>query len=77
MNTISQGDSLKHVKTGEDILLTIKRILTERPSLNKKILQLIGSTNKTVKQILNDEDTRYGCTLIKCYQHLSTNKALN
>ena len=63
MDTISQGNNPQHVKTGKDTPLTIKHILTECPSLNKRRLQIIGSTNKTMKQLLNDGDTSYGGTL--------------
>ena len=33
MDTVCHGNNPKHVKTGEDTPLTIKRIPTERPSL--------------------------------------------
>ena len=39
----------QHVNTGEDSLLTIKRILTERPSLNKRTHQFFRSANKALK----------------------------
>ena len=65
MDTICQGSNPQHVKTGEDTPLTIKRILTERPSLNNIRRQFFGSTNKTMKQLLNDGDTTYGDTLYK------------
>ena len=49
----------------ENTPLAIKRILTERPSLSNRRRQLFGSTNKNMKQLLNDRDTTYGCTLSK------------
>ena len=65
MGTICQGNSPQYVKTGDDTPLTIKRILTERPSLNNRRLKFFGFTNKTMKQILNDGDTAYDDTLYK------------
>ena len=53
------------MKTGEDTPLTIKLILTERPSLNHRRRQFFGSTYKTMKQFLNDGDITYGDTLYK------------
>ena len=50
---------------GEDTPLTIKHILTECPSLNNRRRQFFGTTNKTMKQLLNDGDTTYGGTLYK------------
>ena len=50
---------------GVDAPLTIKHILTECPSLNNKIHQFFGTTNKTMKQLLNNGDTTYGCALYK------------
>ena len=54
----------QNVNTREDTPLTIKRILTERSSLNNRRRQFFGS-NKTMKQFLNDGDTIYGDTLYK------------
>ena len=62
---ICQGNNPKHVKTGEETPLTIKLILTERPSLTNRKLQFFGSNNKTMKQLHNDGDTTYGDTLYK------------
>ena len=42
---------------GEDTPLTIKHILTKRPSLNNRRHQFFGPTNKTKKQLFNDGDT--------------------
>jgi len=39
--------------------------LTERPKLNNRRHQLVGSTNETMKQLLNDGDITYGVTLYK------------
>ena len=50
---------------GEDTPLTIKHILTECSSLNNRRRQFFDSTNKTMKQLLNDGDTTYGGTLYK------------
>ena len=50
---------------GEDIPLTMKRILRQGPLLNKRRCQIFGSTNKTMKQLLNDGDTSYGDALYK------------
>ena len=50
---------------GEDTPLTIKHIITKRPSLNNRKRQFFGSTNKTMKQLLNDGDITYGDTLYK------------
>ena len=69
-DTILQGNNPQHVKTGEDTPLSIKLLLKERLSLNNRRLQLFGSTNKTMIQLLNDGDTTYGDTLYKfCYLH--------
>ena len=48
-----------------DTPLTIKRILTGWPSRNNRRRQFFGSTNKTMKQLLNGGDTTYGGTLYK------------
>ena len=63
MDTICQGHNPQRMKTGEDTPLTIKNILTERPSLNNRRRQFFGTTNKTMKQLLNDGDTAYGDTI--------------
>ena len=55
---------------GEDTPLTIKHILKKRPLVNNRKRQFSGSTNKTMKQLLNDGDATYGDTLY-------INKALN
>ena len=65
MGTVCQGNSPQQMKTGEETLLTTKRILTEHPSLNNRRRQFFGSTTKTVKRALNDGDTTYGDTLYK------------
>ena len=65
MDTICRGNNPQHMKTGEDTPLTKKHILTERPLHKNRKLQLFGSTNKTMKQLLNDGDTAYGGTLYK------------
>ena len=64
MDTICQGISPQHVKTGEDTPLPIKHILTDIPSLNNRRRQFFGSTNKTVK-LLNDGDATNVDTLYK------------
>ena len=50
---------------GEDTPLTIKHILTERPSINTKRRQLFGTTTKTMKQLLIDGNKSYGGALDK------------
>ena len=40
-----------YVDYGKDTPLTIKHILTERPSLNNRRRQFFGTTNKTMKQL--------------------------
>ena len=51
---------------GEDTPLTIKHIiLTECPSLNNRRRQFFGTTNKIMKQLLNERDTTYDDTLYK------------
>ena len=45
---------------GANTPITKKHVLTECPSLNNRKRQLIGTT---MKQLLNDGDTTYGCTL--------------
>ena len=70
MDLIRHRSNPQHVKTGEDTPLTVKLILTKPLSLNNRRLQLFGSTNKTMIQLLNDGDTTYGDTLYKfCYLH--------
>ena len=64
-NKICQGNNPQHVKSGEDTSLTIKRIQTERSSVNDRRRQFFGSTNKTMKQLLNDGNTTYGDTQCK------------
>ena len=56
--------------TCEDTPLTIKRILTERPSPNNIKRQFFGSNIKTMKQLLNDGDTTYCDPLLNvpCYE---------
>ena len=51
--------------SGEDTPLTIKRILTERPSLNNRRRQFFGATNKTMQQLLSNGHTTYGGPLYK------------
>ena len=65
METICQENNPQHGKIGKDTPLTMKRILTERPSLNNRRRQLFGSTNKSMKEFLNDGDTTNGDTLYK------------
>ena len=65
MDTICQGNNPQYEKTGEDTPVTIKHILTEYPSLNNRRCQFFGSTNKTMKQLLNNGDLAYGDTLYK------------
>ena len=60
MDTICRGKSLQHVKTGENTPLTVKRILTGSPLPNNRKRKFLGSTNKSIKQVLNDGDTIYG-----------------
>ena len=55
----------QYVNTLEDTPITMKRFLTERPSLNYRRRQLSGITNKTMKQLLNNGDRTYGDTLYK------------
>ena len=77
MDTLCHGNKPQHVKTGVDTSLTIKRILTERPSLNNRKRQFFDSTSKPMKQLINDGDTTNGDTLYTFfYQHGSTNKTL-
>ena len=65
MDTTCQENNPKHVETGEDTPLTVKHIITERPFVNNRKRQIFGSTNKTMKQLLNDGDTTYGYTPYK------------
>ena len=65
MDTIIQGNNPQHVKTGVNTPLTLKHILTERPLLNNRKRHLFGSTNKTMKQILNNGDTTFSDTTYK------------
>ena len=37
MNTIYQGNNPQNVNTGEETPVTVKRIVTERPSLNNSL----------------------------------------
>ena len=78
MDIICQGNNPQHDKTGEDTSLTIKHVLSERPLLYNGKRQFFGSTNKMMKQLINDGDIAYGDTLYKfVYQHSFTNKTLN
>ena len=50
---------------GEDTPLAIKHVLTECPSLNNRRRQFFGTTNKTMKQFLNDGDRTKGGNFYK------------
>ena len=63
MDIICHGNSPQNVTTGDDTPLTIKRILTKRPSLNNRRCHFFDSTNNSMKQLLNDGDTTHGDTL--------------
>jgi len=65
MDTIYQGNNPQHLKTGEYTLLSTKYILTQCPSLNNRRREFFDSTNKTMKELLNDGDTANDGTLYK------------
>ena len=65
MDTICQENNTQYEKTGKDTPLTITHIPTEYPSLNNRRCQFFGSTNKTMKQLLNHGYLTYDGTLYK------------
>ena len=50
---------------GEDTPIIIKHIIRECHSSNNRRRQLFGTSNKTMKQLLDDGATTYGGTLYK------------
>ena len=67
MDNICQWNNPQPAMNGGDTALTIKVILTERPLLNIRRRRFCVSTNKTMKQLLNDGDTTPGDTLYKFF----------
>ena len=65
MDTKCQGKNYQHVKIGEVISIKLQHNITERPLLDNRRRQFFGSTNKTMKNLLNNGDTTYGDTLDK------------